>query len=88
MERVSLVMKMIRLFFELSQLLEIGDGRKTIFWQDRWIDRMVSMDLASNLYKKAHFNKRTVLMELSNKSWMHTTQYISSKDELLEFINL
>jgi hypothetical protein len=49
---------------------------------------MASMDLALNLYKKAHFNKRTVLMELSNKSWMHTTQYISSKDELLEFINL
>jgi hypothetical protein len=66
--------------FRAFTVIKIGDGRKTIFWQDRWIDRMTSMDLALNLYKKAHFNKRTVLMELSNKSWMHAAQHISSKE--------
>jgi hypothetical protein len=62
--------------FRASTIIKVGDGKKTIFWQDGWIDGMVLMDLAPNLYKKVHFKKRTAARELSNKSWMHAARHI------------
>jgi hypothetical protein len=49
---------------------------------------MAPMDIVPTLYNKAHFKKRTVAKELLNKSWMRAASHISSREELLEFINL
>jgi hypothetical protein len=38
--------------------------------------------------QKARFKKRTITRELPTKNWMHVARYISSREELLEFINL
>jgi hypothetical protein len=62
---------------------EIQDG-----WHDKWLNGVAPIDIAPNLYEKAHFKKRMVVRELLNKSWMYAACHISSREDLLEFINL
>jgi hypothetical protein len=46
-----------------------------------------SKDIAPHLYSLAHF-KRTVAKELHNNNWIHIVHCISTRQELLQFINL
>jgi hypothetical protein len=59
-----------------------------MFWHDRWLDGVAPISIAPNLYKKAHFKRRTVAKELMNKNWMRSVHHISTRQELLEFVNL
>jgi hypothetical protein len=43
-------------------------AKKLIFLHDKWLEGMAPIDVAPNLYKKAHFKKRTVAKELWNKN--------------------
>jgi hypothetical protein len=68
--------------------IKLGNGKKAIFWHDKWLDGMASIDIAPNLYKKAHFKKRMVAKELWNKNKMFAVRHITSRQELLEFVKL
>jgi hypothetical protein len=56
--------------FQASTEIKLRNGKKTIFWHDKWLNGAVPIDIALNLFKKAHFKKRTIARELWNKSWM------------------
>jgi hypothetical protein len=47
-----------------------------------------SKDIAPHLYSLAHFKRRTVAKELHNNNWIHIVHCISTRQELLQFINL
>jgi hypothetical protein len=48
-----------------------GDGMKTQFWHDRWINGQVPKDIASALYKLAWRKNISVAAALSDRRWMH-----------------
>jgi hypothetical protein len=54
--------------FRASTEIKLGNGKKVIFLHDKWLEGMAPIDVAPNLYKKAHFKKRTVAKELWNKN--------------------
>jgi hypothetical protein len=46
------------------------------------------MDITPNLYKLAHFKKRSVAKELEDNNWIRAIRRISIRVELLEYIYL
>jgi hypothetical protein len=44
--------------------------------------------LTPNLFKLAHFKRRTMQQELHNKNWIHAVRQISTSVELHEFLKL
>jgi hypothetical protein len=41
--------------FQVSTCIRVGNGRKAIFWQDRWLQGLAPKDIAPNLFGLAHF---------------------------------
>jgi hypothetical protein len=74
--------------FQASTEINLGNGKKALFWYDKWLDGVAPINLAPNFYKKAHFKKRTVAKELWNKNWIYAVRHISFRHELLEFVKL
>jgi hypothetical protein len=73
--------------FQASTVIRVGDG-KTSFLAGQMARRHGTKGHCPEPLQKARFKKRTVTRELPTKNWMHVARYISSREELLEFINL
>jgi hypothetical protein len=57
----------------ISMASEVGDGRDTLFWQDRWLMGQRLEDLAPlvvAMVPKRVANKRAVAEALDNSSWV------------------
>jgi hypothetical protein len=73
---------------EMGEEFTLGNGKKTLFWQDNWLHDKVPRDIAPLLYNLAHFKNRTVEKELQNNKWIQGVRCISTREELLQFIEL
>jgi hypothetical protein len=69
-------------------VIKLGNGEKAMFWHDKWLDGVAPISIAPSLYKKAHFKRRTIAKELTNKNWMRLASHISTRQELIEFVKL
>jgi hypothetical protein len=74
--------------FQASTHIKIGNGKNAMFWHDRWLQGQALKDIAPNLFKLAHFKKRTMQKELQNDNWVYAVRHISTEVELREYINL
>jgi hypothetical protein len=77
-----------RALFQASTELKLGNGRKASFWHDKWLNGIILKDQAPNLFKRACFKNRTVAKEHANKNWIVAVCHISSRQELVEFIEI
>jgi hypothetical protein len=60
-----------QVFDSLVQIM-VGDGRRTLFWRDRWIDGKHATDVAPTLagkIKTRAYNSRTVAQAMENNRW-------------------
>jgi hypothetical protein len=46
--------------FQASTSIKLGNRKKTLFWQDRWLQGEAPKDIAPKLYKLTYFKKRMV----------------------------
>jgi hypothetical protein len=53
--------------FRASMTISLGNGKKTQFWHDKWLNGSTPINLALNLYKLERFKSRSVEKELQNK---------------------
>jgi hypothetical protein len=63
----------ILVFFKASTYTVIGDGRNTLFWEDKWIHGEAILDIAPCLYQFVSPRTRrrqTVQQGLLNRSWV------------------
>jgi hypothetical protein len=74
--------------FRASTLITLDNGKNALLWQDNWLHGKASKDIAPLLYNLAHFKNRTVEKELQNNKWIQGVRRISTRDELLQFIEL
>jgi hypothetical protein len=74
--------------FRASTDITIGDGKKALFWQDNWLQGKAPRDIAPLLYKLAHFKNRKVEKALQNKNWVQGVRRISTREELIQFVEL
>jgi hypothetical protein len=54
--------------FRASTRISLGDGKKSLFWQDNWSGKGRVCDMAPDLYKIASRKKRLVSKELDNNN--------------------
>jgi hypothetical protein len=52
------------------------------------LDGVAPISIALSLYKEAHFKRRIVAKELTNKIWMRSASHISTHQELIKFVKL
>jgi hypothetical protein len=74
--------------FQASTEIKLGDGKKAIFWHDKWPEGKASKEIAPNLYNLAHFKRRSVAKELEDNNWIYVAHHISTREELREYIKL
>jgi hypothetical protein len=75
------------LFFS-SAVMQVGDGRDTLFWEARWLHGHAPKELAPELFKIAMFKHRSIHAELQNLNWIRIMQEINNVSQLEEFTNL
>jgi hypothetical protein len=74
--------------FQASTYIRVGNGKKAMFWHNKWLQGSAPKDIAPNLFHLARFKKRTMHKELMNDNWMCAVRQLSTQVELREFIRL
>ena len=81
----------VRALFSTAIISEVGDGARTLFWKDRWINGQRVADLAPQIFaivSKRRANKRTVLEALTNHGWIADIQGAHTVGIIIEFLAL
>jgi hypothetical protein len=63
----------VRQLFEASILIQVGNGAKTLFWTDYWLNGEAVVDIApvlASLVGPRIKKTRTVQQALSNRAWV------------------
>jgi hypothetical protein len=81
------MMPLTETFFS-STKMQNGNGKRTPFWEGRWLNRAAPKDLAPNLFRLAMFKKRSVHAELQNSNWIRNLQDIHTPSQIEEFTML
>jgi hypothetical protein len=77
-----------RSLFFCSTVIQVGNGKNTPFWEERWLQEAAPKDLAPSLYQVAKFKKRSVHIKLSNSNRIRSLQDIQTAAQLVEFTML
>jgi hypothetical protein len=81
--------KLDRLLFKASTEVTIGDGEKSRFWHNSWLDGAGPRHLAPHLFDLAKRKNRSVKQELQNNSWIRSLSgQITTAVQIEEFISL
>jgi hypothetical protein len=79
------------LFFFVAMQTELGDGRNTLFWSDRWLHGQKIVDIAPRLttaIPRRRINKRTVHGALTTRQWVSAIQGTLTVEIIAEFLDL
>jgi len=85
------VSKEVQAFFKASTFTELGDGRRTLFWEDRWIHGLSIEDIAPYIHGRVHKRVRmrqTVREGLHNRTWVRCINGGLSVSEVIEYLHL
>jgi hypothetical protein len=74
--------------FQASTCIRVSNGKKAMFWHDKWLQGSAPKDIVPNLFRLTHFKMRTVHRELMNDNWMRAVRHLSTQVEFREFIRL
>jgi hypothetical protein len=70
---------------------ELGDGKITLFWSDRWLHGQKITDIAPRLaavVPRTRINKRTVYEALMTRQWISNIQDALTVGVIAEFLHL
>jgi hypothetical protein len=70
---------------------ELGDGKSTLFWSDRWLHGQKIADIAPRLavvVPRTRINKRTVYEALMTRQWISDIQGALTVGVIAEFLHL
>jgi hypothetical protein len=74
--------------FRLCTVITVGNGNKTSFWKDWWLNGCAPQDIAPKCYKLAWRKNHTVATTLRTRRWMRGLRQINSEEGLLQFVDL
>jgi hypothetical protein len=74
--------------FRACTKISVGDGTKTKFWHDRWLDGSAPRDAAPALIKFAWRKNISVATGLDGTKWMKDLLIISTAQEFNQFVTL
>jgi hypothetical protein len=67
--------------FKTCTTIILGNGEKTEFWQDRWLNRVVPKDVAPLLFRLAWWKCMSVTLAIRERKWTRGLQRISTAAE-------
>jgi len=76
----------VQAFFNIAVVTEVGNGARTLFWADRWLNGHSIADLAPHFLAgiaKRIVNSRTVEEALTEHAWV-----LDFRGTMTEFFNL
>ena len=77
--------------FTASIYVEVGNGRKALFWTDRWLQGQSILDIASCLSNAVGANakkQRTVAQALQNDRWIKDISEALTVPVLLQYLHI
>jgi hypothetical protein len=77
-----------RQLFQSCAKISVGNGVRTVFWSDRWMDGVAPMDLAPGLFNLARQKQISVADAIREGGWMKGLQRMSTADLLHSFVTL
>lgn len=77
-----------RCLFRAGTKIEIGDGRKTSFWLDNWLDGQTPKDLAPTIFRLAKRKSNSLHADLNNNHWLSLLNPITSLEEVNDLVQL
>ncbi|KAL6613961.1 hypothetical protein ACP70R_036231 [Stipagrostis hirtigluma subsp. patula] len=83
---IKLTNKADRSLFFASTVFQVGNGKRTPFWEGNWLMGKAPRSLAPGLYKLARFKHRTVDKELRDYAWIRNLVGFSVQDHMDELI--
>jgi hypothetical protein len=75
----------------MALISEVGDGSKTLFWDDRWLHGTIISDIAPRLYNsipKRIVKRRKVKEALLNRRWISDIKGALTVRVLVEYLKL
>ena len=80
----------VRAFFAVAITSEVGNGKNTWFWTDRWLDGKSIQQSFPNLFGAvaARARKRKVADTLHNRRWIFDIKGALTVQVLIEYIHL
>ena len=83
--------KEVQAFFKASTYTRLGDGRRALFWEDRWIDGQDVATIAPYLHLRVPQRvrrKQTVQEGLQGRAWVRCISGGLSVHELTDYLHL
>lgn len=77
-----------RELFRASTIITIGNGEKTKFWTDHWLEGKSLKELVPLIFSLAKRKSNTLKKELDNNHWMMGLRPITSMGEIDELVRL
>lgn len=77
-----------RRLFQAAMTIEVGNGAKTSFWHDNWLQNGCPKDVAPLCFRLAKRKQRCVQQELANNNWIVSFRQITTVEELHELVQL
>lgn len=74
--------------FAACTSIQIGNGKDSSFWKDRWLNGQSPQDLAPSLFSLSRRKNLSVCDALTDGRWMRGLHRINSAPDLTSFINL
>jgi hypothetical protein len=80
----------IKAFFRVAIVSEVGNGKNTIFWTDRWLHGQSLDQLVPTLFGSVNnkARKRTVYEALTEMKWVQDIRGATTVPVLIEFFKL
>jgi hypothetical protein len=74
--------------FRACTVIQLGDGKRTSFWHDRWVEGQAPKELAPALFKLAWWKNLSMVSALAEWKWMRGLCRVMSTDEVSQFVQL
>lgn len=81
----------VKAFFKASTYTRLGDGRNTLFWEDRWINELDVQSIAPYLYLSISPRVRrrlTVREGLQQRAWVRCINSGVSVEAMVDYLHL
>lgn len=74
--------------FQAATSISVGNGTKTSFWHDNWLQNQCLKDVFPNCFRLAKRKQRSVQVELTNNKWLFSFRQFTSIEELHDLVQL
>jgi hypothetical protein len=80
--------EMDKRLFQAATTITIGNGAKTSFWHDNWIQKRCLKDIVPNCFSLAKRKQRTVQVEMRDNKWLTSFRQFTSVEQIHDLVQL